>query len=393
LGNLGNHGGWMSACQIVTIPSLNELGIFIQDGCQSNIGSLIENFTEYPNIWVYVRYLQTGQIERKHIKDIRMLGGLRIGVSISIRSTLRDGSNAWSGNLSLMEHKAYAGGLYAVTAINAGEEDNNIVFMTIPPVGFDDFVIQTDQHEDLKDLQEFEYSLLGPSTVFTQKPKLGEKIQIYVDGLWHDVKVTKVCDKDVEYVNWSSEDVIPAEDTENEDSEDILGFTEDALIGLEKGNKRTWCPWEEEINTWDIRPYRCLHIGDLVEAPVVYPDYNYCYHSLEESQLYLLARIIEVEEDRYLVEFNPAVIAYKWWPGRSSNPDKFPRKRGDKETVENRFRGTKVWVSMDRVRPYLGADPHPVLGISSMRPHSWSAFQGVQFADLQQFSEDFLWKQ
>ncbi|KAF0430333.1 hypothetical protein F8M41_005537 [Gigaspora margarita] len=388
-----DHVGWMSACQIVSVPSLNELGIFRQDVCQSNLDSLIENFSEYPNMWVYVRYLQTGQIERKHIKDIRVLGGLRIGASISIHHTLENGTNAWSGNLSVMELKAYAGGRYVVTTIKAGEENTNFVFMTRPPVGFDDFVIQTGQHEDLKDLQEFEYSLLGPSTVFTQEPKVGEKIQIYVDGLWHDVKVTKVYDKDVEYVDWSSEDVIPAEDNEDEDSEEIFGFTDDALIGLEKGEKRTWCPWKEEKSTWDIRPYRCLHIGDLVEAPVVYPDYNYCYHSLEVSQLYLPARIIEVEGDRYRVEFSPAVIAYKWWPGRSSNPGKFPRKRGAKETVENPFKGTKVWVSMDRVRPYFGADPHPVLGISSMRPHSWSAFQGIQFKDLQQFSEDILWKQ
>ncbi|CAG8711418.1 178_t:CDS:2, partial [Cetraspora pellucida] len=253
----------------------------------------------------------------------------------------------------------------------------------------------TDQHEDLKDFPELEYCLLGPSTVFRQEPKVGEKIQVKVDELWHDVKVTEVNDNDVKFANWS---FVDAEDTESiEDSEEVFGFAEQTLINLEKGENRSWCPWKDDdgkgITKWDIRPYRCLHVGDLVEVPVVYPDYKYCYYSLEDSQLYLPARIIEVEGEQYLVEFNPAVIAYTWWPGRSSNPNKFPRKPGVKETVNNPFDGTRVLVNMDRVRPYCGADSHPVLGISSMRPHSWSVFQGIQFTDLQQFSEDILWKQ
>ncbi|CAG8815183.1 20106_t:CDS:1, partial [Racocetra fulgida] len=106
--------------------------------------------------------------------------------------------------------------------------------------------------------------------------------------------------------------------------------------------------------------------------PVVYPDYDYRYYSLEESQLYLPARIIDVEGDQYHVEFSPAVIAYAWWPGRSPKSFKFPRKRGTQETVDNPFEKTKVWINMDLVRPYFGTDPHPVLGTSSMRPHSWS---------------------
>ncbi|CAG8516557.1 17805_t:CDS:2 [Racocetra fulgida] len=374
--------GWMSACQIISVPSLDELGIFLQN--ESNLESIIKHIIEYPDIWVCVRYLQTGQIEKKLLtKDIRMLGGLRIGISISIRYTLENSSKVWSSIFSVIELKACAGGRYIVTARS---DVNTIVFVTMPPVGFDHFVIQTDQHEDLKDLPELEYSLLGPSKVFRQKPKDGEKIQVNVDGLWHDVKVTKVDDKDVEYVNWSSVDVIPVENTENiDDSEDVIGFSEQNFTELERGEKRSWCPWKDDNNEgvtkWDIRPYRCLHVGDLVEAPV-------------DSQLYLPARIIEVEGDQYLVEFSPAFIAYSWWPGRSSNPDKFPREPEAKETVKNPFfNETQVWVNMDRVRPYCGADPHPVLGISSMRPHSWSVFQGIQFTDLQQFSEKILWKQ
>ncbi|CAG8698988.1 4269_t:CDS:2, partial [Scutellospora calospora] len=237
----------------------------------------------------------TGQIEPKILtKDIRTFGGLRVGISISICDFQENGSKIWSGKFSVMELKACAGGRYIVTA----ESDaNTIIFVTKRPVGFDNFVIQIDPLEDLTDLPELDYCLLGPSTVFTQKPKVGEKIQVNVGGLWHDVKVTEVNDKDVKYVNWSStENLEVSEDVIYlEDSEDVIGFSDDMYITAEKGERRNWCPWKDGITKWDIRPYRCLHVGDLVEAPVVYPDYNYCYHSLEESQLYLTARIIEVE--------------------------------------------------------------------------------------------------
>jgi hypothetical protein len=143
------------------------------------------------------------------------------------------------------------------------------------------------------------------------------------------------------------------------------------------------------VSNVEVRPYRCFHVGDLVEVPVIYPDYLFRYYSLEESQLYLPARIIDVQGDHYLVKFNPDVIAYNWWPGRTSG--EFPREPGAKETVKNPFIGIQVKVSMDRVRPYV-AGPCPVLGTQSIRPHSWSAFQGIQFTDLQQIEENVLWK-
>jgi hypothetical protein len=170
-----------------------------------------------------------------------------------------------------------------------------------------------------------------------------------------------------------------------------MGFTDDQLTTLEKGESKIWCPWTRGVSNSDIRPYRCLHVGDLVEVPVTYPDYLFRYYDLEESQLYLPARIIDVQDDQYLVKFSPAVIAYNWWPGRSSS--EFPREPGAKETVKNPFVETQVTVSMDRVRPYAaGISSHPVLGTQSIRPQSWSAFQGIQYTDLQQFDENILWK-
>jgi len=103
-----------------------------------------------------------------------MLGGLRIGTTIAIYYTLENGSNAWSGNLLIVELKACAGGRYIVTA---GSKKNSIVFVT-KPIGFDDRAVQCDLLDDLTDLLEFDYCLLGPSMVFTQEPKVGEKIQV-----------------------------------------------------------------------------------------------------------------------------------------------------------------------------------------------------------------------
>jgi hypothetical protein len=169
--------GWMSACQIVSVPSPEEFGISIyDDGIQSHLGKLVEKTHPKNDIWVYVRYLQTGQIERKLLsKNVRMLGGLRIGAPIAIYHTLENGENAWSNNLLIVELKACAGGRYIVTA---GSKENSIVFVTKPPSGFENRAVQCDQLDDLTDLLEFDYCLLGPSTVFTQEPKVNEKIQV-----------------------------------------------------------------------------------------------------------------------------------------------------------------------------------------------------------------------
>ncbi|CAG8549079.1 12840_t:CDS:2 [Funneliformis caledonium] len=390
--------GWMSACQIVSVPTSTELGIFIYEkNAQQRFNNLIEDIT-YPknDIWVHVRYLQTGQIEKKLIsKNVRIIGGLRIGTSIAILETLENGLSAWSDSHLIVELKACFGGRYIVTA---GSGENVLVFKTKPQTGFDDRVIQNNQLDNFADIPEFDYCILGPSTVFTQEPKVGEKIQINVDGLWHDVKVTAVNGKFVKHVGWSPtsdpKSSTEKEGVENdEDTEKYDGYylTEDELYAQQKNPDRCWCPWTDGVSSSDIRPYRCLHVGDLVEAPVIYPDYLFRYHGLEESQLYLPARIIDVQDDQYLVKFSPAVSAYTWWPGNTSSDNEFPREPGSKETVKNPFNGVQVTMSMDRVRPYT-AGPHPVLGTQSIRPHSWSTFQGVQFTDLQQIDENILWK-
>ncbi|CAJ0765483.1 12966_t:CDS:2 [Entrophospora sp. SA101] len=345
-----DHVGWMSACQIISVPSSDELGIFIYDKeTQPHFKNLMDSFT-YPqnDVWVYVRYLQTGQIERKLLsKHVRMLGGLCVGASISIHYDMENSSGNWSDSLLIVELKACAGGRYIVTA---GSEENTIVFVTKQPFGFNDRTVQSDLPCEFVNLPEFDYCLLGPSTIFTQEPKVGEKIQVRHLGTGAkktDIKSDGLC--------------------------------------------ISWCPWASGVSNLEVRPYRCLHIGDHVEAPVIYPDYLYNYHSLEESQLYLPARIMDVQGDQYLVKFSPAAMAYHWWPGRAPINEEFPRGLNSKETVKNLFDKTQVLVSMDRVRPYARGGSYPVLGTQSIRPKSWSAFQKVQFEDLQQI-ENILWK-
>ncbi|CAH1760070.1 5884_t:CDS:2 [Entrophospora sp. SA101] len=411
-----DHVGWMSACQIISVPSSDELGIFIYDKeTQPHFKNLMDSFT-YPqnDVWVYVRYLQTGQIERKLLsKHVRMLGGLCVGASISIHYDMENSSGNWSDSLLIVELKACAGGRYIVTA---GSEENTIVFVTKQPFGFNDRTVQSDLPCEFVNLPEFDYCLLGPSTIFTQEPKVGEKIQvrhlgtgakktdIKSDGLWYDVKVTAVNGDNVEYISTSNlnsptsdtftedgDDSSNGDSNSSSDSGDYLGLSDALLLKQKKNNSISWCPWASGVSNLEVRPYRCLHIGDHVEAPVIYPDYLYNYHSLEESQLYLPARIMDVQGDQYLVKFSPAAMAYHWWPGRAPINEEFPRGLNSKETVKNLFDKTQVLVSMDRVRPYARGGSYPVLGTQSIRPKSWSAFQKVQFEDLQQI-ENILWK-
>lgn len=156
-------------------------------------------------------------------------------------------------------------------------------------------------------------------------------------------------------------------------------------MALEKEKPKEWCPWKRGKTSCDIRPYRCFDIGDLVEAPVAYPDYLNRYYVLEESQLFLPARIIGVQGDQYLVNFSPAAVAYKWWPNRTDQEISGLNEPDDKQT--------NFWVNMDRVRPYNSeVGVQPVLGTQSIVPQSWSAFQGAQFTDLRQVDENILWK-
>ncbi|KAJ2905713.1 hypothetical protein MKZ38_004580 [Zalerion maritima] len=125
-------------------------------------------------------------------------------------------------------------------------------------------------------MPEFDSTLLGPSKVFADPPKIGEKVQIEYDGLWYDSRVTVV-----------DSDEIRDDSRDDERDSGSLFFPEEQLTQLGKGKRRLWRPWRRNITQYDVRPYRCFHIGDSVEAPVMYPDFRFHYHVTDNSQLYL----------------------------------------------------------------------------------------------------------
>lgn len=202
---------------------------------------------------------------------------------------------------------------------------------------------------------------------------------------------------EIEYVDWDSLPRVPTDTTEAQDDEkgdeDDAGglfFPEEQLTQLGKGTRRLWQPWKGNARIFNVRPYRCFHIGDLVEAPVMYPDFRFHYHVTDDSQLYLPARIVDVQGDQYVVEFSPALSVHAWWPGRMPKGERVELVPGSGVKVENPFDFNRVRIGMDRVRPFLGG-PRPVLGVQSAKPSGWSSFQGVHLSTLEDLFERSLW--
>ncbi|QUC15772.1 uncharacterized protein UV8b_00013 [Ustilaginoidea virens] len=363
-----DHVGWISA-QIIAVPTSDELGIVSEREVMEASGDAF--FTHFNDISqdfkVYVRYLQTGQIERKSLsKQLRPIGGICVGAALSIRHELESGQHAWSCDLHVTEFKACHG----------GDDDNNSSSSSLPEV---------------------DCALLGPSKVFVDPPKVGEKIQVEHDGFWYDSRVTVVDGDEIEYVDWDTlpkqgaTDMPEAQDGEQDDEDgDVFSLSEELLRQFGKGTRRLWRPWQRSIKRYDVRPYRCFHIGDSVEAPVMYPDFRLHYHTLDDSHLYLPARIVDVQGDEYVVEFSPALSAHEWWPGRMPKGTKIDALPGSGVKVENPFDFNRVTLHTDRVRPFV-AGPRPVLGIQSAKPAGWSSFQGVHLSNLEDLLERRLW--
>lgn len=210
--------------------------------------------------------------------------------------------------------------------------------------------------------------------------------------------MTLVDGDEFEYIDWKPPSgelqSIPSEIRDNkagkEDDGDSFFFPEEQLSQMGKGTRRLWRPWQRNIKRYDVRPYRCFHVGDLVEVPVMYPDFRYRYHAVDHSQLYLPARIIEVEGDQYMVEFSPDCLAYNWWPGRIAKGEGIELEPGSGVKVRNPFDVNRLTLSMDLVRPF-SVGSRPVLGIQSLKPADWNAFQGVQLQNLEDLLEQSLW--
>ncbi|KAM3520592.1 hypothetical protein NHJ13051_006753 [Beauveria bassiana] len=390
-----DHVGWISA-QIVAVPTPTELGIMTEDDViKASSGSLISCFNNTArDIYIHVRYLQTGQVEQKSLlKKTRPAGGICIGAPISIQCELEPGKYGWSSDTHIAEFKACFGGGYNITA---GAGSNTYAFSTTPIKASFDGMLQSGVHSDIPTPQ-LDFILLGPSKVFHQAPKIGEKIQVEYDGIWHDSRVTLVIEDEIEFVDWDeiapqAEPDTPIEDGSSDSSDDYGGcfFSEDMLETLGKGTRRLWRPWKRDITKYDVRPFRCLHIGDSIDAPVMYPDFRFHYHTAENSQLYLPARIVDVKGDQYVVEFSPAVSAYAWWPGRLEKGTAIELIPGSGVYADNPYEVNRATLAMNLVRP-LSNGPRPVLGMQSGKPPSWSSFQGVQLGNLEELLEESLW--
>ena len=223
-------------------------------------------------------------------------------------------------------------------------------------------------------------------------------IQIEYEGLWYDSKVMLVDGDEIEYIDWDnlpnqiSTNITEAQDDskkENEGSGSVF-FSEEQLTQFGKGTRRLWRPWRRNINRYDVRPYRRFHIGDSIEAPVMYPDFRYHYHVIDDSQLYLPARIVDVQGDQYVIEFSPAFSVYGWWPGRMAKGEQVDLVPGSGDKVKNPFDFNRVTLSMDLVRPF-SAGRLPVLGVQSVKPPGWSSFQGIHLRNLEDLLEQTLW--
>ncbi|KAL7950371.1 hypothetical protein V8C42DRAFT_197331 [Trichoderma barbatum] len=391
------HVGWTSA-QIVAVPTPDQLGIVterkVMESSSDALFTYFNNATQ--DVEVYVRYLQTGQIERKSLsKQVRPIGGISTGAALSIRYELESGGHVWSSDLHITEYKACYGGQYVITA-DAGSSAT--VFSTRPLKNSFDKILRDDDDSSGSTVPEFDCALLGPSKVFSSPPKVGEKVQVNYEGFWYDSRVTVVDGDEIEYVDWDNlpnqaptTTAIAQYDSQGDDTDSgSFYFPEEQLTQLGKGTRRLWQPWRRNIIKYDVRPYRCFHIGDTVEAPVMYPDFRFHYHVTDDSQLYFPARIVDVQGDQYVVEFSPALSVHGWWPGKMPKGKQVELVPGSGIKVENPFDFNRVTLSMDRVRPFSGGS-RPVLGVQSTKPFGWSSFQGVHLSNLEDLLEKSLW--
>ena len=174
-----DHVGWTSA-QIVAVPTPDELGILTErEIMESSSHVLFAHFNDTDqDVHVYVRYLQTGQIERKSLsKRVRPIGGISLGAALSIRHELESSNHAWSGDLHITEFKACYGGRYNITASMGS---TTIVFFTKPLKNCFDKMLGDDDNSSRSTIPEFDCALLGPSKAFTDPPKVGEKVQVRI---------------------------------------------------------------------------------------------------------------------------------------------------------------------------------------------------------------------
>jgi hypothetical protein len=144
---------------------------------ESSSDALFAYFNETAgDVHVYVRYVETGQIERKSLsKQVRPIGGISVGAALSIRHELDSGDHAWSSELRVTEFNACYGGEYIIAACSGS---TSVVFSTRPLKAPFDNMLHGNDNSPSSAIPEFDFTLLGPSKAFIQPPKVGEKVQV-----------------------------------------------------------------------------------------------------------------------------------------------------------------------------------------------------------------------
>ena len=178
----------------MTVSTSDELEIVIERDATSSSNELLFTYFEdiIQDVHVYVRYLETGQIERKSLsKQVRPIESISIDVSLSIRHELESDDHAWSCDFHITEFKTCYEGQYIITT-NVGS--SAIEFSTRPLKNSFDKILRDDDDSSFSTALKFDYSLLRPSKVFTDPPKIGEKVQVCIILLEHHEVHLSRCD-------------------------------------------------------------------------------------------------------------------------------------------------------------------------------------------------------
>jgi hypothetical protein len=93
---------------------------------------------------------------------------------LSIRHELKLGDHAWSRDLHIIEFRACYEKQYVITTIL---NFTSIVFSTTPLKNFFNKMFRDDNSPN-SIISKFDFTLLRPSKVFFNPPKVGEKVQV-----------------------------------------------------------------------------------------------------------------------------------------------------------------------------------------------------------------------
>lgn len=182
-----HHIGWTSA-EIVAIPTPAELGIVTVGDTARSSGDAVSQYFDRTggDVYVWVRYLQTGQIERKSLThQIRPAGGLSLGAELCHHRVLDSDGSRWSEDCRIVEFKACEDGDYIITV--RGSHD--AVELSTNPLGPSCCSsVDVNDSSPWSALPKTDYMLLGPTKTFIHPPKVDEKIQVRTRVLKHSVR-------------------------------------------------------------------------------------------------------------------------------------------------------------------------------------------------------------